>query len=81
MIIKWNINRQRQRNGMDVLQTIEVNEMNKHLLVDIVDSDCGLSIGNRRLYVGKEYLEQNGITSEMIAQVKTRVLLTIGIVN
>ena len=69
-MIKWNVNRERKVKGMDVLQTIEVNEMNKHLLVDIVDSDCGLALGNRRLYVGKEYLEQNGITSEMIAQVK-----------
>ena len=70
MIIKWNINRQRQRNGMDVLQTIEIEEMDRHLLVDIVDSDCGLAIGNKRLYVGKKYLEQNGITSEMIRTIK-----------
>ena len=70
MIIKWNINRQRQRNGMDVLQTIEVNEMNKHLLVDIVDSDCGLAIGNKRLYVGKEFLTDIGITTEMIETIK-----------
>lgn len=70
MIIKWNINRQRQRNGMDVLQTIEIEEMDRHLLVDIVDSDCGLAIGNRRLYVGKEFLNDNGITSEMIKTIK-----------
>ena len=70
MIIKWDVNRERKVKGMDVLQTIEVNEMNKNLLVDIVDSDCGLTIGNRRLYVGKEFLNDNGITSEMIKTIK-----------
>lgn len=69
-MIKWNVNRERKVKGLDVLQTIEVNEMNKHLLVDIVDSDCGLAIGNRRLYVGKEYLKNNGITSETIKTIK-----------
>ena len=39
-------------------------------LVDIVDSDCGLTIGNKRLYVGKEFLNDIGITSEMIKTIK-----------
>jgi len=69
-MIKWNVNRERKVKGMDVLQTIEVNEMNKNMLVDIVDSDCGLTIGNKRLYVGKEFLNDIGITSEMIKTIK-----------